>query len=81
MVAVNRTFQKVLRPGSKGKQWTETIALGANRLLDPHRAPAGLANAVERMLVAPARWDRNEYGTGQAAAEIVAGIEHAIGNA
>jgi UDP-N-acetylglucosamine 2-epimerase len=63
-------------------EWTETIALGANRLVDPHRAAADLARAVDRMLVAPARWDRDEYGTGQAAAEIVAGMDMAmVGNA
>jgi len=59
-------------------EWTETIALGANRLVDPHRAPAELAVAVDRMLVAPTRWDRNEYGAGQAATEIVAGIDQAV---
>jgi len=59
-------------------EWTETVALGANRLVDPHRAPAELANAVDRMLVAPARWDRNEYGTGEAAAAILEAINHVM---
>lgn len=61
-------------------EWTETVALGANRLVEPHRAPADLANAVDRMLVSPTRWDRNEYGTGEAAAGIVSGIGHVVAN-
>lgn len=59
-------------------EWTETVSLGANRLVEPRRAPAELANAVDRMLVSPARWDRNEYGTGDAAAGIVAEINHVM---
>jgi UDP-N-acetylglucosamine 2-epimerase len=59
-------------------EWTETITLGANRLVDPRRAVAELAAEVERMLAAPARWDRNEYGSGQAAAGIVAGIGQVV---
>jgi UDP-N-acetylglucosamine 2-epimerase len=59
-------------------EWTETVALGANRLVDPRRAAGDVAAAVERMLVSPARWDRNEYGAGAAAAEIVAAIDHVL---
>ena len=55
-------------------EWTETVALGANRLVDPRRAPADLATAIDRMLSSPARWDRNEYGTGEAAEAIVSAV-------
>jgi UDP-N-acetylglucosamine 2-epimerase len=55
-------------------EWTETIALGANRLVDPRRAASDLASVIDRMLSSPTRWDRNEYGTGEAAAAIVAAV-------
>ncbi len=51
-------------------EWVETVALGANRLVDPARAATELAIAVEAMRTAPCTWDRDQYGSGDAASEV-----------
>jgi len=55
-------------------EWTETVARGANRLVDPERAPLELAAAVDTLLETPASWDRSEYGNGAAADAIVSAM-------
>lgn len=49
-------------------EWTETVALGANRLAAPD-SPTALAAAVAQQAGATG-WDRNAYGRGDAAARI-----------
>lgn len=53
-------------------EWTETVALGANRLVPPAEAPRLLPRIVSEELArssAPA-WDRGAYGRGDAARAI-----------
>lgn len=54
-------------------EWVETVGLGANVLVDPARAAGELAAAVQAGILpdgATAGWDRDAYGTGDAAAKI-----------
>lgn len=55
-------------------EWTETLALGANRLVAPETAPAELASAVAERIAAGAgaAWDRTAYGKGDAGERIAA---------
>lgn len=59
-------------------EWLETVELGANLLLPPEAAAAELAQAAERQRRRSAGgWDRDAYGTGDAAARVahaVAGL-------
>lgn len=52
-------------------EWTETVELGANRLLAPAEAPRLLADALEAAM-ASGSWDRYSYGRGDAAARVAA---------
>ena len=47
-------------------EWTETLDLGANRLLAPS-APGALARSVAERLAASRDWNRDAYGRGNAA--------------
>ncbi len=58
-------------------EWTETVALGANRLAPP-RSPAALARAVSEQAAAEG-WDRNAYGRGDAAARIAGEVASLTG--
>jgi UDP-N-acetylglucosamine 2-epimerase len=54
-------------------EWTETVELGANVILAPRSAAAGLPRALDQQgQTPPARriWDRNAYGAGDAAERI-----------
>ncbi|HET8649061.1 MAG TPA: UDP-N-acetylglucosamine 2-epimerase, partial [Gemmatimonadales bacterium] len=52
-------------------EWSETLALGANRVVAPERAATELAGAVaERVMMDLASWDRTAYGDGNAAERI-----------
>ena len=53
-------------------EWTETVAVGANRLAPPE-SPATLAHAI-REQGAVEGWDRSAYGRGDAAARIAAEV-------
>lgn len=56
-------------------EWTETLGLGANRLVAPERVDA-LRGVVTEAIGLPRTWDRGAYGDGSAAervAEILAG--------
>ena len=61
-------------------EWVETVELGANLLLPPDVAATGLAEAADRHRAragSTAPWDRDAYGTGDAAervARAVAGL-------
>ena len=58
-------------------EWTETLALGANRLVRPD-SPGALARAVEEQGAAGG-WDRDAYGRGDAAACIADQVASLIG--
>ena len=54
-------------------EWIETVELGANAILPPDEARDGLAEAVERHRSRWAdghRWNRDAYGTGDAAVRV-----------
>jgi UDP-N-acetylglucosamine 2-epimerase len=55
-------------------EWTETVELGANRLIPPEEAGHGLAHAVAQALAAPRGWSRAAYGDGTAAPRIAAAV-------
>ncbi len=57
-------------------EWTETLALGANHLVAPEHASRDLAAAVQaRLEDKPGRpWDRDAYGTGDAAERTASAI-------
>lgn len=55
-------------------EWAETIDCGANRLIDPVRATGDLSAMVHAALEGHVGWDRDHYGQGCAAAEIVAAM-------
>lgn len=56
-------------------EWSETVALGANRLVAPADAASGLVEAAEERLAAPRDWDRTAYGDGSAALKIAAAVD------
>lgn len=55
-------------------EWTETVDLGANRLVAPGEAGMRLAHAVSDALAAPRDWPRAAYGDGTAAPRIAAAV-------
>jgi len=58
-------------------EWGETVALGANILLDPDRAADELPAAVEERLARRSScspWDRSAYGDGSAAGRVVSAV-------
>jgi UDP-N-acetylglucosamine 2-epimerase len=57
-------------------EWCETVALGANLLLDPDRAAGELAAAVKERLArrTHSSWERDAYGDGSAASRVVSAI-------
>ena len=61
-------------------EWTETVELGANRLHAPDAA-GSLAAAVEERLASPRTWDRDAYGTGDAARRVAAAVERLLAGA
>ncbi len=59
-------------------EWTETVELGANRLVAPEQAailPSAIAEAVAQGKSGH-RWDRRAYGDGHAAERIAAVLSH-----
>jgi UDP-GlcNAc3NAcA epimerase len=59
-------------------EWIETVDLGANRLVAPPQASRELRPAAQAQLTRwknGARWNRSEYGDGQAAAKVVGALE------
>lgn len=61
-------------------EWAETLALGANHLLDPAEAAQRLPALLEQVLTAgPGTWDRNAYGDGQAGQRVAAAIREGLG--
>lgn len=54
-------------------EWTETLDLGANRLLAPEAA-GRLAAVVADALAAPRSWNRDAYGKGDAAARVAGAV-------
>jgi len=62
----------------KETEWEETVRLGANVLVAPARAAEDLAPTVRRQAGRAGRpdgWDRDAYGTGEAAARIREAVE------
>ncbi len=62
----------------KETEWEETVRLGANVLVAPARAAEDLAPAVRRQAGragAARSWDRDAYGTGEAAKRIREAVE------
>jgi UDP-N-acetylglucosamine 2-epimerase len=56
-------------------EWVETVAVGANRLLEPRCVPDGLQVAVLGAIEQPpAAWNRDAYGDGHAADAVVAAL-------
>ena len=55
-------------------EWTETVAVGANRLVRPHDAAELLAPAVTAAAESTTDWDRTMYGRGDAAEQIAAAL-------
>lgn len=51
-------------------EWTETVVAGANRLVSPVDAAAGLGDAVGEQLSSTRSWVRTAYGDGHAAPRI-----------
>jgi UDP-GlcNAc3NAcA epimerase len=59
-------------------EWTETVDLGANRLVPPAAVEAELARAAAEQMNRwknGNRWNRSEYGDGHAVISIVAALE------
>lgn len=59
-------------------EWTETVDLGANRLLAPASAPEALGSLSADLLRRwkdGSDWDRSEYGDGAATRQVVAAIK------
>jgi UDP-N-acetylglucosamine 2-epimerase len=59
-------------------EWTETVDLGANRLVRPETAERDLPTAAAEQMHRwkdGGRWNRSEYGEGHAAINIVAALE------
>jgi UDP-N-acetylglucosamine 2-epimerase len=54
-------------------EWTETVERGANRLHPPDGVDT-LVAAVEERLAVPRTWDRDAYGTGDAAGRVAAAV-------
>ena len=55
-------------------EWTETVELGANRLLAPAAVVGDLEGMVMEQLAAARGWDRSAYGDGEAAPRIAAAV-------
>ena len=58
-------------------EWTETIDLGANRLVRPADAGSSLVATMAEAAASARDWDRDAYGDGHAAEAITAAIRHA----
>ena len=59
-------------------EWTETVDLGANRLVPPATVEAELAPAAAEQMNRwknGNKWNRSEYGDGHAVISIVAALE------
>lgn len=56
-------------------EWPETVAFGANRTVAPAQAPDVLGDAVEAALAGPRAWDRDAYGSGDAARRVVEAMD------
>jgi UDP-N-acetylglucosamine 2-epimerase len=54
----------------KETEWSETIDLGANRLVDPDEVATRLASTVGEQLRSNAVWNRDAYGIGAAASRV-----------
>lgn len=54
----------------KETEWSETVALGANRLVAPADVATRLAGTVRQQLQSKAVWTRDAYGTGAAASRV-----------
>jgi UDP-N-acetylglucosamine 2-epimerase len=62
-------------------EWVETIALGANVLLDPDTTEDELPRVIAARLAAPrGLWDREVYGQGDAAERIADAVERLVGS-
>ena len=62
-------------------EWTETVECGANRLVPPEIAPATLGEAISgqvRRWDGAARWPRDAYGDGDAAAAVAQAVSALI---
>lgn len=60
-------------------EWAETLALGANRLMEPADAGRQLGAMVQSLLDAPrVDWDRDAYGDGHAARKVTAAIREGM---
>jgi UDP-GlcNAc3NAcA epimerase len=65
-------------------EWTETVKLGANRLVSPETAERDLPLAAAEQMSrwkGGAGWNRSEYGVGHAAINIVAALEEWLASA
>ena len=60
-------------------EWTETVELGANRLVAPGEAGTRLAHAASDALAGPRDWPRDAYGDGTAAPRIAAAVATLLG--
>lgn len=60
-------------------EWTETVELGANRLVAPAAVVSQLDAVVAERLAAARAWDRSVYGDGAAAARIAAAVGSLLG--
>jgi UDP-GlcNAc3NAcA epimerase len=61
-------------------EWTETVSLGANRLVAPGDAASCLGEAVQERLAAPRNWDRTAYGDGAAGPKIAVAVDTLLGS-
>jgi UDP-GlcNAc3NAcA epimerase len=60
-------------------EWTETIELGANRLVRPADAAVDLPAAVRERITARHDWPRTAYGDGRAAPRIALAVASLLG--
>jgi UDP-N-acetylglucosamine 2-epimerase len=61
-------------------EWAETLALGANHLVDPAAVAQRLPALVQQVLTAgPGTWDRDAYGDGHAGQRVAAAIREGLG--
>lgn len=55
-------------------EWTETVDLGANRLVAPGEARSSLGSVVREAVTGRRDWDRDAYGDGRAAEAIARSV-------